>query len=202
MDTSSLLVFAAAYLAVLILPGPGVTSLVARVLAHGTAGLPAFIGGFVAGALIWFTVAATGLALLASHFATVFLVIRYLGAAYLLYMAWKLWTRAASPTAVAEAPRDRQRLFFTGLAINLGNPKAIAFFLALLPSVVDLGSLTPLGFAQLFGIVLVIATGVLSAYALAAARARRLFRSARAMQLANRGSSLVMAGSALSIAAR
>jgi acyl-CoA synthetase (AMP-forming)/AMP-acid ligase II len=54
MGHSHLLVFAAAYLAVLVLPGPGVTALVARVLARGTPGSPAFIAGFVAGALMWF----------------------------------------------------------------------------------------------------------------------------------------------------
>ncbi len=48
MDTTRLLVFAAAYLAVLVLPGPGVTALVARVLARGLGGTPAFIAGFVA----------------------------------------------------------------------------------------------------------------------------------------------------------
>jgi threonine/homoserine/homoserine lactone efflux protein len=77
MTIVSLTAFAAAYFAVLILPGPGVAALVARVLARGTQGIPAFIAGFVAGALLWFAIAATGLAALAATFAAVFLVIRY-----------------------------------------------------------------------------------------------------------------------------
>jgi len=203
MDHTRLLVFAAAYLAVLILPGPGVTALIARVLARGTHGAPAFIAGFVVGALVWFTIAATGLAVLAASFATVFVAIRYAGAAYLLYLAWKLWTAPARPLdAVQAVPDARGRLFLTGVAINLGNPKVIVFFLALLPTVVDLGTLTPVGFAELALIVTVIASGVLAGYAMAAARARRLLTSPRAVRVANRCSGAVMAGAAVTIAMR
>ncbi len=203
MDSTQLLVFAAAYFAVLVLPGPGVTALVARVLARGLTGAPAFIAGFVAGALVWFTVAATGLAVLAQSFATVFVAIRYAGAAYLLYLAWKLWTSAPqSIDASRQSPEERGRLFLTGLAINLGNPKVIVFFLALLPTVVDLGALAFTGFLELAAAIIAIAGGVLTGYALAAARARRLFTSPRTLRLINRGSGTIMAGAAISIAAR
>ena len=203
MDHTRLLVFAAAYFAALALPGPGVTALVARVLARGTHGVAAFIAGFVVASLLWFTIAATGLAVLASTFASVFIAIRYAAAAYLLYLASKLWT--AVPRAIeatASVPEDRGRLFLTGLAINLGNPKVIVFFLALLPTVVDLGKLTVLGFTELALIIVVIVSGVLTAYALAAARARRLMTSPRTVRLVNRGSGAIMAGAAVTIAVR
>jgi threonine/homoserine/homoserine lactone efflux protein len=203
MDHTRLLVFAAAYLAILVLPGPGVTALVARVLARGTHGVAAVIAGFACGSLVWFTIAATGLAVLASTFATVFIAIRYAGAAYLLYLAWNLWTAPATPLGAAEASPDGSgRLFLTGLAINLGNPKVIVFFLALLPTVVDLSALTPLGFAELAVIIAFICSGVLAAYAMAAARARRLLTSTRAVRLVNRGSGAVMAGVAITMVAR
>ena len=203
MDHSRLMVFAAAYLAVLILPGPGVTALVARVLARGTQGAPAFIAGFVGGSLLWFAIAATGLAVLASTFATLFIAIRYAGAAYLIYLAWKLWTSPVRAMGDAQTSADGSvRLFLTGLAINLGNPKVIVFFLALLPTVVDLAALTPLGFGELAAIIVAVASGVLTAYAVAAARARRLFTSPRAVRLANRGSAAIMAGTAVTIATR
>lgn len=203
MDRSNLIVFAAAYAAVLVLPGPGVTALVARVLARGASGSPAFIAGFVAGALVWFTIAATGLAVVASSFAGLFVAIRYAGAAYLLYVAWRLWNAPIRPVDARDAtPDERGRLFLTGLAINLGNPKVIAFFLALLPTVVDLAALTPFGFAELALIIVAIATTVLTAYALAAARARRVFTSPRAARLLNRGSGAVMAATAVTMATR
>lgn len=203
MDRASLLLFAAAYLAVLILPGPGVTALVARVLARGSQGAPAFIAGFAAGALLWFTIAATGLAAIAATFAPLFIAIRIAGAAYLLTLAWKLWTAPARPAAATDAAPDGSgRLFLTGLAINLGNPKAIAFFLALLPTVVDLRALTPAGFVELALLVVVIVAGVLGAYAAAAARARRLFASPRALRLMNRGGAVAMAGAAAAMLVR
>ena len=203
MDRVNLLVFAAAYFAVLVLPGPGVTALVARVLACGTRGVWAFIIGFVTGSLTWFTIAATGLAVLASSFATVFVAIRYAGAAYLLYLAWKLWNAPTQSRDAAELSRDGSgRLFLTGLAINLGNPKVIVFFLALLPTVVDLRALTLPGFAALALTITGIASGVLTAYAFAAARARRMFTSPQAVRAINRSSGAVMAGAAITIVAR
>jgi threonine/homoserine/homoserine lactone efflux protein len=203
MDVSSLLVFAAAYLAVVALPGPGVTALVARVLARGTHGAPAFIAGFVAGSLVWFAIAATGLAALAAAFGGFFVAVRYAGAAYLIYLAWKLWRAPVRPMdAVDVSPDGRMRLFLAGFAINLGNPKAIVFFLALLPTVVDLDALTLLGFAELAAVMAALLSAVFAVYAAAAARARRLFTSPRALVRINRGSSIVMAGAAAAVAAR
>jgi threonine/homoserine/homoserine lactone efflux protein len=124
MSLSSLFVFASAYFAVLILPGPGVTAILARVLARGPKGSSAYIAGFVCGALIWFTIAATGLALVASVFTTFCLAIRYAGAAYLFYLAWRLWNAPANSTAAADSsPDSKWRLFLTGMAINLGKSR-------------------------------------------------------------------------------
>jgi len=203
MDMSHLIIFTLAYFAVLVMPGPGVTALVARVLARGGRGAPAFIAGFVVGAVAWLTIAVTGLSALAATFSQLFLAIRYAGATYLLFLAWKFWRASPSPATMRDAsPDGSARLFFTGLAINLGNPKVIVFFLALLPTVVDIRTLTPLGFIELILIVIAVAASALSGYALAAAYARRLFTTPRSLRLVNRGSSVVMAGTAVSIATR
>lgn len=204
MNLAGLLTFAAAYFVALVMPGPGVTAVIARVLARGTRGTPAFIAGATAGSVIWFAVAATGLAVLALAFATVFLFIRYAAAAYLLYLAWRFWSAPVVPvdTSVDVTPDGNRRLFLAGLALNLGNPKNVVFFLALLPTVVDLDSLTPLGFVELLVLIVVIVVSVLAAYAMAAARARRLFTSLRAVRFMNRGSAAIMAGTAAAVAAR
>ena len=203
MDLAHLLVFAAAYLAVVLLPGPGVTALVARVLTRGTHGASAYIAGFVVGALVWFSIAATGLAALASALGPVFVAVKYAGAAYLLYLAWKFWTSASRPFEASDtSPEGRWSLFLTGAAINLGNPKAVVFFLALLPTVVDLNALTLAGFAELAIIVATVVAGVFSTYALVAARPRRLFSSPRALRYMNRGSGIALAGAAAAVASR
>jgi threonine/homoserine/homoserine lactone efflux protein len=203
MDHARLLVFAAAYFAALVLPGPGVTALIARVLARGTHGAPAFIAGFVVGSLLWFTIAATGLAVLATSFATIFIAIRYAGAAYLLYLALKLWTAPARPADAPQAPPDdRGRLFLTGVAINLGNPKVIVFFLSIMPLAVDLAQLTLPRFALLALLSVVILAATLFSYALAANQARAWMRSSRAMNIARKTAAGVMAGVALTIVTR
>ena len=80
----------------LVLPGPGVTALIARVLARGLHGAPCVhrrVRGRLAG--VSFAIAATRLAVLAAAFASVFVAIRYAGAAYLLYLALEALDRAA-----------------------------------------------------------------------------------------------------------
>jgi threonine/homoserine/homoserine lactone efflux protein len=112
-----------------------------------------------------------------------------------------------APAAVAEiaaaAPSERPlRLFLGSLSLTLGNPKPIIFFLAILPTVVDLTRLDRGGFAEIAALMAVILSAILGGYALAAAYARRLFTSARAIRAVNRGTGAVMAGAAIAIAAR
>jgi len=78
----------------------------------------------------------------------------------------------------------------------------ILFFLALLPGVIDLDRLSASGLAAMGATIVVVLSGVLSAYAGAAARARRVFTSARARRAINRGAGTVMAGAAVAIATR
>ena len=204
MDLAGLLVFTAAYLMATASPGPSVAAVVARTLARGAGGSAPFIAGFVAGDLVWLAVAASGLALLAEAFAALFTAVRYAGAAYLLFLAWKLWTAPAVPAADAPPVRAEKgwRLFLAGLAINLGNPKVIVFFLALLPTVVDLPALTLGGFAEIALLSAALLSGVLAAYTAAAARARRLLTSPRAVRAVNRGSGAAMVGAAVAVASR
>ncbi len=127
-------------------PGPGIAAVVARVLARGTSGVWAFIAGFLAGDLIWFTFAAAGLTALANTFGAVFVALKYAGAAYLLWMAWRMWTSPAAAVDV-DAALDASGKALSGcsstsLSLTLGNPKVIVFFLALLPTVIDLQNLS------------------------------------------------------------
>jgi threonine/homoserine/homoserine lactone efflux protein len=204
MDLAGLIVFATVYAAAVASPGPAIAALVARVLARGPRGLAPFIAGFVLGDLVWFTVAAAGLTVLAQTFYGVFTVIKYLGVAYLLYLAYKLWTTPVQSVEPHEAPRDESglRLFLGALALTLGNPKVIVFFMALLPTIVDLAALTWSGFLEIGGLIVLILAGILALYGAAAARARRLFTSRRALRLVHRVTGATMAGAAAAIATR
>lgn len=183
-------------------PGPGVAAVVARSLARGAQGAPAFIAGFLVGDLVWFTVAATGLAALAQTAYMVFAAIKYAGAVYLLYLAWRMWT--SPPQAlngpVVESSQKPLRLFFGSLALTMGNPKTMVFFLALLPTVVQLEELSLAGLLEIAAVISVVLPLVLGGYVLAAVRARRMLQSPRAVRLVNRGSATVMAGAAVAVA--
>jgi threonine/homoserine/homoserine lactone efflux protein len=204
MSFSSLLLFIGVYLAAVATPGPGIAALVARVLGQGLRGIAPFIAGYVVGDLIWFTVAATGLAVLAHEFAGIFTAIRLAGVVYLLYLAWTMWRAPARAAAVDPAVRGAGgwRLFFGTLSLTLGNPKVIVFFLSIMPLVVDLDAINLSLAVELAATMVCGLSAVLLTYALAANRARKLFSSSRAMKIINRGAAGVMAGAALAIAAR
>jgi threonine/homoserine/homoserine lactone efflux protein len=204
MSIHGLALFCLAYLLATATPGPGIGAIVARVIGRGTARIGFFIAGFVIADLIWFTFAATGMAVLAQTAHSVFVAIKYAGAAYLLWLAYRLWTAPAAAVADghAPAPQSGLRLFLAGLSLTLGNPKVMIFFLALLPTVIDLTNLTPPAFLEIAASMCVILTGVLCAYAAAARRARRLFRSPPAIRWLNRGTGTVMAGAAIAVASR
>jgi len=204
MELAGLIVFATAYTLAVASPGPGVTALVARVLGRGLRGSPAYIAGFVAGDLVWFMVAALGLAAIAQSYATLFVIIKWLGVAYLLYLAWKMWTAPAAGVEVEARADDASaaQLFVAGLTLTLGNPKVMAFFLALLPTIVDLRGLSTLAFLELVALIAVILTSVLAGYALLADRARRFIASPSAMRIVNRVCGVAIAGAAATVATR
>jgi threonine/homoserine/homoserine lactone efflux protein len=204
MSFYGLAVFCAVYALAVATPGPGVAAVLARSLSSGARGAPAFIAGFLVGDLVWFTVAATGLAAIAQTAHTVFLGLKYAGAAYLLYLAWRLWTappRVASESSTVEPAQRASKLFLGSLALTLGNPKTMIFFLALLPTVVDLATLTVPGFVQIAIAITIVLPVVLGLYVAAGARARRFFRSTRAIRWLNRGTGTAMAGAAAAVAA-
>jgi threonine/homoserine/homoserine lactone efflux protein len=167
-------------------------------------GTPAFIAGFMAGDLIWFAIAATGLAALAKTAAIAFVVIKWIGVAYLLYLAWKLWSAPPERVQVAETDgRDHGwRAFLASLLLTLANPKTILFFLALLPTVIDLASMNLLRFVEISAAMCVVLPAVLGVYAVLAARARELFTTPKSVRRLNRSSGVAMAGAAIVVATR
>ncbi len=204
MTLASLLLFASIYCAAVATPGPGIAALLARVLGNGLRSIVPFIAGIVSGDLVWFTIASLGLAVIAHTFEILFTVIKFAGVVYLLFLAWKMWRAPATSADAAIAPRAERgwRLYLGSLSLTLGNPKVIVFFLSIMPLVVDVDHMSVGIFLQMAAVMFCVITPVLFAYAFAAERARRVFRSAKAMKIINRGAAGVMAGVALAIATR
>jgi len=201
---TGILTFCAVYALAVATPGPGIAAIIARSLAHGSKGAPAFIAGFLVGDLVWFTIAATGLAALAKTAATLFVAIKWAGVAYLLFLAWKLWNAPAARVEVKDDDGRQHgwRAFVASLMLTLANPKAILFFLALLPTVIDLASMNALRFVEISAAIAIVLPAVLGTYVFLAARARELFTTPRAVRRLNRSSGVAMAGAAVVIATR
>ena len=203
MSLSALLIFAAALFVAAGSPGPSIAALVARVMTRGLAGVFPFLLAMWVGEAIWLSLAVFGLAYVAQTFHLAFVALKWAGVAYLAYLAWKMWT---APVAVEESEMpqaDRPlRLFLAGMAVTLGNPKIMMFYLALLPTIIDLAAVTLVGWAELTLTMVAVLVAIDLGWALAAAQARKLLRSPRAVRIANRISAGTMAGAAAAIAAR
>jgi threonine/homoserine/homoserine lactone efflux protein len=203
MDLTALLAFAIVLGVACASPGPTIAALVARVVGRGIAGAPAFCLGLLLSDILWLTGAVLGLVALAETFHALFVAIKYAGAVYLLYLAWKLWTAPATPlTDIAPMPGEGIRLFLGGIAVGSGNPKTMLFYLALLPTLLALETITLADWALLVTTQIVVYGGILVGYVVLAARARRAFASTRAMKLVNRVTGGIMAGAAVAVAAR
>ncbi|NLH82827.1 MAG: LysE family translocator [Phyllobacteriaceae bacterium] len=203
MEPTTLLAFTLALTIAAFVPGPGMTAVVARALAVGFWGTLPLVLGMIAGDVVFLTCATLGLAALAATFATLFTVVKFAGAAYLLWLAWHLWSAPAHTDTVDAATRpvrSSTRVFLGGLTLTLGNPKTIVFYMALLPTVVDLSGLTALGYGELVAIVFVDLLLVGAVYAGAASRARAFFRDASARRLLDRTAGAMMAGAAVAVA--
>lgn len=185
-EPGTLAIFALAALALVALPGPNILYITARSIGEGRrAGLVSVLG-IETGTLVHVTAAAVGVSALLASSAVAFSVVRYAGAAYLIYLGVRtLLARAPdanAPAAQVAAPLGR--VYRQAVLVQLLNPKVALFFLALLPQFVDPSRGAVAGQTLVLGaIVAAIGVTVSSLYALAAdaagTRLRRLGPSER-----------------------
>jgi threonine/homoserine/homoserine lactone efflux protein len=137
-DAGTLLVFAAAALALIVVPGPAVLYIVSQSIDRGR--LAGFVSalGIAVGALVHVGAAAIGLSSILVSSATAFNVVKYAGAAYLVGMGlWTIFRRREEPAVSAPSERRLRRRFGQGVIVNVLNPKTALFFFAFLPQFVD-----------------------------------------------------------------
>jgi threonine/homoserine/homoserine lactone efflux protein len=133
-----------------------------------------------------------------------FIVIKLGAVAYLLYLAWKLWSAPVAAALQADLPSDaRDRAgVLTGFLVSLSNPKALVFFSAVVPSILPLQRLSLGDFALLILASSLTFILVFGAWAVLAAKARAVLGKAANRRAINRGSALLIAGSAVAVATR
>ena len=203
MSLSALLVFALALIIAAGTPGPSIAALVARVLTNGFRDVLPFLAAMWLGEAMWLTCGVAGLAVIARSFGMVFIVLKFVGVAYLLFLAWKMW-RAPADVQGSDLPSGQSpwRMFIAGLLVTLGNPKIMMFYLALLPTIIDLSRIGTVAWFELTLTMLIVLMAVDFGWALLATRARKLLNTRRAVKFTNRASATVMAGVAAAIATR
>ncbi|MFK8032998.1 MAG: LysE family translocator [Hyphomicrobiales bacterium] len=202
MDLTTLVTFAVALGIAAAIPGPGVAALVGRSLATGFRPTLPMVLGLIAGDLTYLTVAVLGLAFIAESLGTFFFVVKWAGIAYLLYLAWKFWTAQSDKLIANNNAKTATpfQTFLAGLAVTLGNPKTITFYLALTPTIVDVTHLTLISYLELVGIVFVVLGVVITPYVALAARARTTFEKPAALKRLNRTAATLLAGAAAGLA--
>jgi threonine/homoserine/homoserine lactone efflux protein len=125
------------------------------------------------------------------------------GVVYLGWLAIEFWK---SDTKLEQIELERagsgKNAFVSGILVTIGNPKSVLFYVSIMPSIVDLRSITAADALVLLGLTGTILMAAQLPFALAAARTRRLFRSPRRLRLMNRSAALCMGGTAAAIALR
>lgn len=186
---------AAAMFILAITPGPGVFATVSKALSSGFKDTFPLVAGIVIGDLLFLLCAVYGLAAIAEAFNTLFLVIRYLGCGYLIWLGIKLWCSTPEGIDIAGIkPQSHSYSIMGGLSITLGNPKVIVFYLSFLPTFVNLNQLSTTDVVIVASVVSLVLGSVMLFYAYTASRTRQLFKSVNAQKNMNRTAGTVMIG--------
>lgn len=203
MEPFALFLFAVALLVNAGTPGPSIAALVSRVISSGWRDIAPFVAAMWLGEVMWLTVAMAGLSALAETFEIAFLIIKYCGVAYLAYLAWKMWHETV-PTEDESLPRGRSgwSMFAAGMALTLGNPKIMVFYLALLPTLIDLSNATLSLWAIVATVTVIVLAGIDIAWVALAHHARKMLKTPRAVKIANRVGATSLGRAAAVIASR
>ena len=177
------------------IPGPGMTALVARSVSGGAVTGFTMLAGLILGDLIYLSIAVFGLVMIAHTYSSVFTLINWAASIYLCVLAWQFWCHQPQAINIDQkaSKRELASAWFSGLTITLGNPKTIAFYLAILPLVISLDNVS----LQMWGGILVPLTVVVllsvgAIFILAALRIRHLLTSEKAQRLLFRSAGSIM----------
>lgn len=170
IDFNVLVTFTLACIAIVVVPGPTVTVIIANSLRSGSwAGLTN-VAGTQFGLVLMVGILALGVQTIVAAIGEVFVFLKLLGAAYLVYLGVQLWRSngsLADPNDLSVRKRSLQGYFWQGFFVIWSNPKALFFFGAFIPQFIDPSGNTALQTLMLGAIFMLVATVFDSLYALA-----------------------------------
>ncbi|MGB5995758.1 MAG: LysE family translocator [Marinomonas sp.] len=195
MTLQSAITFFIAIFIFSVTPGPGVFAIIGRSMMRGAKNSVALCVGMALSDIVYLIMACYGLAAIAAQWETAFLLVRYLGAAYLIYLGWKMWTSPVSNGNEVSSKNTTNGLasFLQGFMISASNPKVIVFYIAFLPNFLDVTTLH--GMDVLLAAVIAFTALLLglSIVSVGASQARRYMKSEKAMKGLNRSAGSIMA---------
>lgn len=195
--------FAGAFFLLALSPGPGLAAILSRSLGSGMSAGLAVTAGLIIGDALFLAIAMVGLSAIATTMGPMFQVVKYAGAAYLVWLGIQAWRAAGKSIEInTNSSGALWKDIGLGLAVTLGNPKPILFYGALLPTFLDLTTVTVGDFMTMMLVVIVVSFIVYGGYMLAIERARRLLASTRAVKRLNQATSVMLIGSGVAIASR
>jgi homoserine/homoserine lactone efflux protein len=192
--------FVLAVITLMLIPGPNVALIVANSIARGPRAGLATVMGTCAAMLPQLALTGLGMSALIAGAAQAFTWIRWLGVAYLLWLAFRAWTAPAGDLAMTADCRPLRGLFLRGFLVSLSNPKTLFFFAAFFPQFLDAGAPMPKQIALLSLTFLLIAAIVDSGWALLAARVGGALRLSGRLRNRLTGGFLFGAGIGLALA--
>lgn len=200
MNSAVLVAYAAALLLAVTTPGPATLAVVSTAMAKNARRANLLACGIAAGDVLLAAIALSGLAALALTVGWAFSLVKYLGAAYLVILGIRMWRTAAAQPSPRPAA-DGLRAFGLGLAVALGNPKAILFHASLMPLILDVTALKTAEITAVLVIVAGINLVVMIAYGTFAGRAAGWFRTPARMRWVSRmaGGAMVGTGALVSV---
>ena len=185
-----------------IAPGPAVAMVIARGASIGFYKTLPFIAGLVLGDFFLFGLALAGLVALAKTLGPLFLVVKWIGVFYLLFLAYKMWTAECRDSESSAGIETGYRSFFLATFLPLGNPRAVGFYVALLPAFMDIEKLSAAIAIEFSLVVVVVWSSVLMLYTALADAGRKYLKTSSAQKWLNRGSAGAMLSAAGAVAFR
>ncbi|HWT07907.1 MAG TPA: LysE family translocator [Roseomonas sp.] len=199
MVVETWLAFVAATVVMLVIPGPTILLVIGQSLGAGRRAALPLVAGVALGDLTAMTLSLAGLGALLAASATLFTVLKFAGAAYLVWLGVKLWR--APVEAAATAPVSARRAMRDAYVVTALNPKGIAFFVAFVPLFVDAGSPFLPQAAVLVATFVGLAAVNAAIYALLASRLSGAVRRPGVRRAFNRCGGTVLMGAGLATAA-
>lgn len=198
MTPTSMIALATAMLILALIPGPAMLAITARTMKQGFAQGALMTVGILLADFVFILMSMAGLLALAQLLGGLFIILKYLGAAYLIWLAISIWREPieANQETIQVNPGSA---LLSGFIITLGNPKAILFYVGFFPAFLDMSVISASDIAIVYGITILTVGGVTLGYAFLASRAARLFMEGKLRKRFNFAAGGIMAGSGVTL---